>query len=313
MGQNMENTGDHTHFRTQTKAHIDIADLRYGRKGDHSADILFPDGTDGTENHAAQAKQEQNVQNMAAGDITETNNPVEDLDQQEDVALGNQTGQNGTGGNCGITVGIRQPGMEGKQCTLNSQPHRHNTDGHDHGNPESTSLHDGGDLLFDIGHQQMTGHIIEHANTQQQQTGTQQAHNHISDRCFNAAAILPDHDQTCCSNGIDLHKHIGGEQVVGINQRQQGAQQQIAQDIVDVVLAVFHFTLQLFSAAQQTQQHDNAEKQRHSCFQDTHPEFIAPGCGEMAHHVGIAANAGVRHKVQQPTRHNPHDQDHGSI
>ena len=62
---------------------------------------------------------------------------------------------------------------------------------------------------MNVAHQQMTGQIVEDTNAQQQQTGTQQAHDHVPDCSFNGSAVLSDHNQTTGGNRIDLYKYIG--------------------------------------------------------------------------------------------------------
>ena len=250
---------------------------------------------------------------MAVGNILEADDPVENFEQQENITLGHQTGQDCAGGNRGITVSIRHPGMEGEQGRLNGQAHRDDADGDQHGNPVGSCCHDGGDLLLNILHQQMARQIIEHTDAHQQQTGTQQAHDHVTDRCLNAAAVLTNHDQTAGGNGIDLHEHVGREQVVGIHQGQQRTHQQVAEDVVDIMLGGFHFPIQLFPASQQRQQHDNAEEQGHSGFQNTNTNLIAPGSGEMAHHVGVAADIGFHNPCQEPAGHDRHGAEHCRI
>ena len=60
---------------------------------------------------------------MAVCKSIKTDNPVDDLEQQENIALGHQTGQDGTGRYGGIAISVRHPGMEREQSRLNRQAH----------------------------------------------------------------------------------------------------------------------------------------------------------------------------------------------
>ena len=74
-----------------------------------------------------------------------------------------------------------------------------------------------------IFHQKVPGNVIEHGKPHQKQAGTDQTHDHIPG-CRDQGPPAPsDHDHSAGGNGIDLYKHIAGKQVVGIDDRQQGA------------------------------------------------------------------------------------------
>ena len=158
----------------------------------------------------------------------------------------------------------------------------------------------------------MACHIVEHADSHQQKSAAQKAHDHISNRRFNRPSVLPDHDQAAGGYGIDFHKHIGGEQVVGIYKGQKGTEQQIREDIIKIVLAVFHLAQKLLAPAHQGKEHDNTEKEGHTRFQNSRADFISPGRRKMAHHIGIAGS--FTHEVhQQHGGHTAHGSDNNRI
>ena len=275
-------------FRTQAEAHVDVSDLCHGGEGDHSPDLSLLDGADGTHDHTDHTEHKQYIDHLAVTYHREADDPVEDLDQQENIALGHQGGQDRRGRDRGITIGIRKPGVKGIQSTLNCQAHgdqpQRQKQRHVVLSRSSQFCHS----LLDITHQQVAGKVIQKTDPQKQQAGTQQAHDHIADGSLDGSPILLDHNQTTGRDGIDLHEHVGSEKVVGVDQRQQGTEQKIYHNIVEVLLGVLDLPLPLRASAQHTQKHHRTEKQRHKAFQHAHPDLVAPGCGKMSHHIYIA-------------------------
>ena len=67
---------------------------------------------------------------ITAADHIKADHPIEYFDQQKDVSLGHQRGQDGGGGYRGVTIGVRQPGVEGEQGAFDRQTHAHQADGY---------------------------------------------------------------------------------------------------------------------------------------------------------------------------------------
>ena len=115
--------------------------------------------------------------------------------------------------------------MKGIQRAFDGKPHRHQPQRHHQRDmilmPCRKHLY----RLFDIAHQKLPGDGIEMADTQKQQAGTQKAHNHVPDSRLNGTACLPYHNQPAGRDCVNLHEYICRKQVIGIYQRQQGAQQ----------------------------------------------------------------------------------------
>ena len=60
--------------------------------------------------------------------IFKTDYTVENLDQQNDIPLGNQTGQDCAGCGSRIAISIRNPGMEGIESALDAETDGDQTD-----------------------------------------------------------------------------------------------------------------------------------------------------------------------------------------
>ena len=178
--------------------------------------------------------------------------------------------------------------MKGKQGALDGKSHADQRDRDKKRHPVRTVLHDHMNRFPDIAHQQMPRQVIQHTDSQKEKAGAQKAHDHVAHRRLNGSSVLSYHNQAAGRNGIDLHKHIGREKVVGIDKGKKRAQEQVYQNVIHIVLALHHLVMQLFAPAQHGQQHNHAEKQRHPGFQYARPDLVAPWCGKMPHHIDIA-------------------------
>ena len=87
MHQDMINAGNHAVLGPEPETHVNITDLRHRGKRDHSPDILFSDGADGTEDHAAQSEYKKYINDMATVNDIQSDDPVKNLDQQENIAF----------------------------------------------------------------------------------------------------------------------------------------------------------------------------------------------------------------------------------
>lgn len=115
MGDDVEEGGENTSLRVQSDAHVDIADLCHRGKRDHPPYIHLVDGADRPQDHAEDRKDEQDIFYVIVHDDVQSDHTVEYLNQQKNVALGYQAGENGAGSRRTVAVGIRKPGMKGKQ------------------------------------------------------------------------------------------------------------------------------------------------------------------------------------------------------
>ncbi len=95
----------------------------------------------------------------------------------------------------------------------------------------------------------MSGQIIHDTQTKQEKTRTQQTHDHITHSGLDRASYLADHDKAAGGDRVDLHENISREHIIGVNQRQQRTQEQVDQDIVQVMLALFHLIKELVCTA----------------------------------------------------------------
>ena len=121
----MENTRHHTCLRAHAKTHVNVADLRHRGESDHPADVILLDGGEGAEDHAHQTEYKENVDNSCAVKDVKTDDTVNNFNQQKDITLGHQTGEDRSGRYCGVSVGVRQPRMEREQRALDAQTDTH--------------------------------------------------------------------------------------------------------------------------------------------------------------------------------------------
>ena len=285
VANHMVDAGNDPRRGPQSKSHVNITDLRHGRVCDHPPYIALPNGVQRTHNHSCDSEYEQHMDHLTVPDYIKTDHPVKYFHQQKDIPLGHQRRQNRRRGQSGISICIRQPGMERKQGTFDGQTHAHKTDCHQQGRLVLPAVRQRLYALPDIAHQQMSCKIIEKAQAQQQQAGSQQTHDHITGGRLNGPPVLPDHNQTAGGNGVDFHKYIGGKQIVGIKERQQGTEQQIHHDIVQVLFARLDLRLPLPGASPHTQQHDYTKNYGQQRLQNTCPELVSPGGGKMPHGI----------------------------
>ena len=143
------------------------------------------------------------------------------------------------------------------------------------------------DTLLNVAHEQLSGNAIQKADAEQQHTGSEQAHDHIPGRRHDRPAVLFNHDQAAGRNRIDLDKHVSGKQVVRINQCQQRREQKIYHDVVKILFGLFNLLLPFPHATEHGEQHDQAEKDRHDCFEHANPDLIAPRSRKVTHLIDV--------------------------
>ena len=312
MGYDVIDARHDTRRSPKPKAHIDIANLRNRRVRNHPADITLLNRADRAHNHSYDTKYKQHIDYLAVPHNVKSYDTVENLYQKENISFRNQGRQDRRRRKRGVSISIRQPAMKRVQRTFNSNPDGHQPHGNQQRNMITPVCVDKGYLLPDITHQQMSRQIIQKADSQQKQTGAEQAHNHIARRRHQSPSILPYHNQPACRNRIDFYKYISRKQIVRINQRQQRAQQQVYHNIVKILLGVLNLLLTLPDSSQHTEQHNHTEKYCHNRFQHAYPYFISPGRRKMPHCIDIFL-PGPQHKSQHCRRHAANDNDHRCI
>lgn len=234
----MEEGGENTSLCVQSDAHVDIADLCHRGKCDHPSYVHLVDGADRPQDHTEDTENEQDIFYVVVHDDIQSDHTVKYFDQQKDVALGYQAGKNSAGSRRPIAVGIWQPGMKGKQCRLDRQTH---TDKYDDNREGNGVLPVGVDLnhaFMYVRHEKMSGDPIKHGKSDQDQSGTDQAHDHVLGSCHQGMSGIPDQDQSSGGNGIDLYEHVSGKEIVGIDKRQQGAHHEVDQYIEKILFGL---------------------------------------------------------------------------
>ena len=178
--------------------------------------------------------------------------------------------------------------MEGEQCALDAQA---NGDQRHH-HRQGQGVFPGGMELrhrfLHVAHEQVASQVVEQDNTQQEQTGTQQVHNHVPGSRHQCTTLGPGVNEGAGGNGHDFHKHVCGEGVVGVHLRHQRRGEQQDHHVIQAVLVMQYVVVQLLHATQQGQKHNQGEKQRGDAFQQAATDLVAPRRREVAHHVGVA-------------------------
>ncbi len=310
MSDDVEDGRDGAFFGAQAKTHVDVADLRRGGEGDHAVDVVLFNGTEGADDHGDDAEDKDDVGDACLNENIKANDAVDHFDEYHDVGFGDQAGEDRAGAGGGGAVGVGHPEMEGEAAALDGQTQSDQRGGYDQGYHVGAAGGDVADLLFDVGDQQVTGDVIQQDDADEEQTGAQQAEDHIARGGGGGASDLTDHQQTAGGQRRDFDEYIGGEYVVGVEQRQQGNLNQIYQGEVEVSLAFTDVVYQLVVAAVDGQVQDQAEGEGQQGLQGAHLNFVAPGRRKVAHHEdeGLAGAHGVdqNHKGEAGD-HQTHD------
>ena len=288
------------------QTHVDVADLGGGGIGHHGGQPLGADGGHGAHDHTGDAEEQQHRLNAAGGKDLDAHGPVDDLDQQQDIRLGHHAGEDTGGGGGGPSIGIRHPEVEREQAGLDGKTRGHQADGHRHGEPVGAVSPQRGDGLVELGEQQMTGDGVGVDHADQEQSGANQREHHVAGRRDEGAAVIPGRQQRAGGDGADLDEHIAGEDIVGVGQGQQGHQRQIHHAPIEMAALVGDVLENVIHTAQNAQQHHHREQQRHQRLDHARGDLVAPGCGEVTHHVGIAgvvAGAEPQHAALQHDGH----------
>ena len=143
----------------------------------------------------------------------------------------------------------------------------------------------------------MAGNRVENDDADEEQARTEQVHHHVSHARDQRAPVLAHHHQARRRQRVDFDEHVSGEQVVGVDQRNQRKHGQIRQDAIDIILGRLDLLLRAAHAAEEREQNDQQKHRQRHRFQHADADFIAPRRGKVAHLVGVAVSRpqGVDH------------------
>ena len=88
MGEDLEHGSRIAVDAADPQPHIDITDLRCGRKRDHSVNILLPDSGDGSEDHPHDAKYKNDLADGHRFKDRRSDDPVINFEQKNNVLEG---------------------------------------------------------------------------------------------------------------------------------------------------------------------------------------------------------------------------------
>ena len=184
--------------------------------------------------------------------------------------------------------------MERKQRRLDGDTDTEQSHSHRERFGVGLIFHDLNDRLMHRLHQKMPGDPVEDRQGDQHKTGTEKGHDHILRGRQQVSAPPADHDQPASRDGVDLDEHVAGEHVVGVDQRQQRAQQQVHHDIVQILFLLRDIHLGKAVSADQREKHDKAEKCGCQRLQDADPDLVSERRGERSHAV-VVRTARIQH------------------
>ena len=75
----MEHSSYHTKLRSKTESHIDVSDLCYGRKRNHSTHVMLLDGTEGAEQHPQYTQYKEYIGNLTVPEHVGSDDTVHNL------------------------------------------------------------------------------------------------------------------------------------------------------------------------------------------------------------------------------------------
>ncbi|MPM77283.1 hypothetical protein SDC9_124285 [bioreactor metagenome] len=159
-------------------------------------------------------------------------------------------------------------------------------------------------------HQQVPRDAVEQRQSDQKQSGPQQTHEQVANRCDEIWSRVLGHHQGTGRDGCDLNEHVSGEHVVGVNQRQKSRQQQVRHDKVQSLLLRQNIMEQAMAAAQQRQPHHNGKRRCQQRLQGPRLDGVSIRRGKPPHGVHKAHVAGVD-IVQQHRRQRGSHRRHG--
>ena len=135
-------------------------------------------------------------------------------------------------------------------------------------------------------HEKVSRDSVENRDGNQQKTGAEKGHDHVFGGGEKVPAPPANHDEPARGNRIDFDENVTRKEVVGVNQRHQGREKKVNEDVEHVLAVLGDIHRSEAVAAHQRQQHDEAEERGHHRFQNTRADFVSEGCGKCTHLAG---------------------------
>lgn len=213
--------------------------------------VLGAHGVDRTGDHTDRAEDEQHIADAQRTDHVKADDAHIYLDQQEDIALGNDAGEHRGSARRAVGIGSGQPLVKREQRALHRKTHADEADHHRQRHVILAARRQRDDALVDVDHQQMAGNRVENDDADEEQARTEQVHHHVSHARDQRAPVLAHHHQARRRQRVDFDEHVSGEQVVGVDQRNQRKHGQIRQDAIDIILGRLDLLLRAAHAAEE--------------------------------------------------------------
>ena len=286
MGKDMEHGRRIPGDSPDADSHIDISNLGCGGKCHHPVGTLRVKGLHRPHHDAGDAQHQKNVlQRHLFKHLNADHSPV-NLEQQENIALGNHRAHDRAGGRRRCAVGIGHPEIKWKQSAFYAESDGQDSDRQRDNHKVVGILRQQRYLLLHRNHQKMARNIIQKHHAQKVQTGTQQVQNHIPDGCQCGTSQLTDNQHAAAAERQDLQKYISGKNIIGPQHGHGRSRHQIDQGIVEIDLALIHILIDEAPSSQHRAENNAQEDLSHQCFQNARPDLIAPGCGKLSHRIG---------------------------
>lgn len=218
----------------------------------------------------------------------DTDGLIDDLDEQEDVPLRDDAGENAGGGGRRLSVGVRHPEVERKQTGLDAEPHGHQPDGDGHAEavrPLEPECADGG---VQVREKKVAGDGVGVDHADEKQTRADEREDHIPHRRDETAPPVARAQQRAGRDGADLDENIPGEDVVRVAQGDERDVCEVDHDPVERAPPGRNVAQDAREAADHAAQHHRREQQRHQRFEHARGDLVAPRGGVVPHHIGVA-------------------------
>lgn len=128
--QRMPQRAENAQLVAQAQRREDVANLRDGGIRHHHACRLGAHGVDRTGDHTDRAEDEQHVADAQRTDHVKADDAYIYLDQQEDIALGNDAGEHRGSARRAVGIGGGQPLVKREQRALHRKAHADEADHH---------------------------------------------------------------------------------------------------------------------------------------------------------------------------------------
>ena len=296
MIEQVDDGGRQARGRAEGQAQDDVAQLADAGIGEQPPQVGLEDRDRRGHEHAGQRQHQHGLlhrQLVEHGRATE-HREIE-AQQHVDRHLGGRGGQERRHRRRREGIGVGQPLVQREQRQLQRDAHREEGQRRQH---RPRALH-GGEALAHVGHVQRARHQVREADADDEEGGTDRAHDQVLVGRHQPAAVAPERDQHVGGQRRHLQEHEDVEGVAGDGDAQQPGQAQQEHRVEQIVLLRRHLGLDAGPAVGQHHRRDAGHEHQNEGAERIDPVFDAPGRWPAAD--GIGDRAALAHL--QPQQH----------